>query len=160
VVANGTVRDYRLRKLPKNSFVIMIKRYPGRANFLLGWRLVFVATCLLFAGCSKPASSAPPIVINYEIGPQPVRVGLVKVTLRLSDATAKPVTGAHIRLEGDMSHPGMSPVFGEAKEIEAGRYQGALQLNMAGDWVVLAHVILADGRKFEPQINVSGVQAN
>jgi hypothetical protein len=99
-------------------------------------------------------------VINSEIEPQPARVGPVTVTLKLSDATAKPVTGAHIQLEGDMSHPGMAPVFGEAKEIEAGHYQGALQLNMSGDWVVLAHVILADGRKFEPQINVSGVQAN
>jgi hypothetical protein len=54
----------------------------------------------------------------------------------------------------------MAPVMSDTKEIEAGRYQGVLQLNMAGDWVVLAHVILADGRKFKPQINVSGVQAN
>ena len=59
-----------------------------------------------------------------------------------------------------MSHPGMAPVFADAKEIDAGRYQGALQLNMAGDWVVLAHVILADGQKLERQINVNGVQAN
>ena len=129
-------------------------------HFLLGWRLTFLALCFMCAGCSKRDSSTSPIVINSEVEPQPARVGPVTVTLKLSDATAKPVTGAHIQLEGDMSHPGMGPVFGEAKEIEAGRYQGALQLNMSGDWVVLAHVILADGRKFEPQINVSGVQAN
>jgi len=100
------------------------------------------------------------VVINSEVSPQPVRVGPVTITMKISDFSAKPVTGAHIQLEGDMSHPGMAPVMGETKEIESGRYQGVLQLNMAGDWVVLAHVILADGRKLEPQINVSGVQAN
>ena len=101
-----------------------------------------------------------PVVINSEVSPQPVRVGPVTITIRISDFSAKPISGARIQLEGDMSHPGMAPVMGDTKEIESGRYQGVLQLNMAGDWVVLAHVILADGRKLEPQINVSGVQAN
>jgi hypothetical protein len=135
----------------------LTNRHTELANS--GWRLVFAAVCLFFVGCNSPASSAP-VVINSEISPQPVRVGPVTITLKISDASSKPVSGAHIELEGDMSHPGMAPVMGETKEIEAGRYQGVLQLNMAGDWVVLAHVILADGRKIEPQINVSGVQAN
>ena len=118
-----------------------------------------MAVCLLFTGCNKQTSSAP-VVINTELSPQPVRVGQLTVTLKISDMASKPVSGAHIQLEGDMSHPGMAPVMGDTKEIEAGRYQGVLQLNMPGDWVVLAHVILGDGRKLEPQINVSGVQAN
>ena len=137
----------------------MIKRHLGRVDSFPGWRLAFMATCLFFAGCHTPATS-PPVVINSEVSPQPVRIGPVTITMTISDISAKPVSGAHIKLEGDMSHPGMAPVMGETKEIEAGRYQGVLQLNMAGDWVVLAHVILADGRKFEPQINVSDVQAN
>jgi hypothetical protein len=137
----------------------LIKRHPGLANFISGWRLACLVACLFWVGCHKPAASAP-VVINSEVSPQPVRVGPVTITMKISDFSAKPVTGAHIQLEGDMSHPGMAPVMGETKEIESGRYQGVLQLNMAGDWVVLAHVILADGRKLEPQINVSGVQAN
>jgi hypothetical protein len=136
-----------------------IKRHLERSSFLSGWRLAFVAVCLFFAGCHKPAASSP-VVINSEVSPQPARVGPLTVTLKISDVAAKPVSGAHIQLEGDMSHPGMAPVMSDTKEIEAGRYEGVLQLNMAGDWVVLAHVILADGRKFEPQINVSSVQAN
>jgi len=137
----------------------LTKRHPGRKKILSGWRLAFAVTSLFFVGCHKPASSAQ-VVINSEISPQPVRVGPVTITVKISDFSAKPVSGAHIQLEGDMSHPGMAPVTTDTKEIEAGRYQGVLQLNMAGDWVVLAHVILADGRKLEPQINVSGVQAN
>jgi hypothetical protein len=136
----------------------MMKRHPGRVSLLSGWRLAFVAS-LFLAGCNKPVTS-PPVVINSEISPQPVRVGPVTVTLKISDAGAKPISGARVQLEGDMSHPGMAPVIAEAKEIEPGRYQGVVQLNMAGDWVVLAHVILADGRKLEPRINVGGVQAN
>jgi hypothetical protein len=59
-----------------------------------------------------------------------------------------------------MSHPGMSPVFGEAQEVEAGRYRGRIDFAMAGDWVLLLHITLADGRKIERQVNVRGVQAN
>jgi len=137
----------------------MIRRHPERRNLFLGWRLAFITAFLFLLGCHKPPSSAP-VVINSEVSPQPVHVGPVTITLKISDFSSKPVSGAHVQLEGDMSHAGMAPVMAETKEIEAGRYQGFLQLNMAGDWVVLAHVILADGRKLEPQINLSGVQAN
>jgi len=33
-----------------------------------------------------------------------------------------------------MLHPGMSPAFGEAKEIGAGCYQRSVTFTMAGDW--------------------------
>jgi hypothetical protein len=57
-----------------------------------------------------------------------------------------------------MSHPGMSPLFAEAKEGERGRYQAHLEFQMAGDWVILLHVTLPDGKKLERQIDVRGVQ--
>jgi len=129
-------------------------------NLLPGWRLTFAAICMFFVSCNNPASSASGVVMDSELLPQPVRVGPVTVTLKLNDSAAKPISGARITLEGDMSHPGMAPVFAETKEVEAGRYQGALQLNMPGDWVVLTHVILADGQKLDRQINVSGVRPN
>ncbi len=58
-----------------------------------------------------------------------------------------------------MTHAGMAPVFGSAKEISPGQYQGQLTLNMQGDWVVLMHITLPAGRKLEDQMNVNGVQA-
>lgn len=63
-------------------------------------------------------------------------------------------------VEADMSHPGMSPVFAEAKEITPGSYSAPINFNMGGDWVVLLHVKLADGRKIESQMDVKGVQPN
>lgn len=63
-------------------------------------------------------------------------------------------------LEGDMSHPGMAPVFGSAMETEPGYYEGRLQLTMPGDWVILEHITLADGRKVERQVDVKGVLPN
>jgi YtkA-like len=99
-------------------------------------------------------------MINHEVSPRPAHAGPVTVTLRLSDSAAQPVTGAHIKIEGDMTHAGMAPVFGDAKEVEPGRYQSPLVFQMAGDWVVLLHITLPDGKKLEQQFNVPGVQSN
>jgi hypothetical protein len=92
--------------------------------------------------------------------PQPARVGPVTITFSLKGTEAKPMTGARITLEGDMSHPGMSPVFDNAVEIAPGRYQSHLVLGMAGDWVILLHGTLADGERVEQQFEVMGVQPN
>jgi len=59
-----------------------------------------------------------------------------------------------------MSHPGMAPVFGKTREVAPGQYQGSLAFAMPGDWVVLIHVTLPDGRTLEREINVPGVAAN
>jgi YtkA-like len=118
---------------------------------------VLLVSLLLHSGCSRRASISS-AVIAKEIAPQPPRVGAITVTFRLADA-AKPVTGAHVDLEGDMTHAGMAPVFGKAREIAPGQYQGKLAVNMAGDWIVLLHVTLPNGEKLEDQVSVRGVQS-
>jgi hypothetical protein len=59
-----------------------------------------------------------------------------------------------------MSHPGMRPEFGEAREIAAGRYQGRLDFTMAGDWVVLMRITLPGGQTLERPLEVKGVRAD
>jgi hypothetical protein len=118
------------------------------------------ATTLLFTNCSRPAIPSSAVTIEHEISPEPARIGPVVITFRLADSFVKAVTGAHITLEGDMSHAGMAPVFGEAKEIAPGLYQARLTLEMAGDWVILLHVVLPGGQKLERQIDVMGVRPN
>jgi hypothetical protein len=129
----------------------------------LGWRkllvLAFTAAWFL-TGCSRPSDLASAVAIEHEFSPEPPRIGPVVVTLRLADSAAKAITGAHITVEADMSHAGMSPIFGEAREIEPGRYQANLTFEMAGDWVILLHVVLPGREKLERQIDMKGVRPN
>lgn len=57
-----------------------------------------------------------------------------------------------------MTHPGMAPVFAEARETEPGRYRALMELSMAGDWYVIAHVSLQNGRMMDQQFELNGVE--
>ena len=118
------------------------------------------ATTLLVAGCSRPVESKDRLTVEHEISPAPARVGISTFTFKLADAGGRPITGARVAVEADMSHAGMSPVFADAKEEQPGRYQARLNFQMAGDWIILLHVTLTDGKKLERQIEVRGVRPN
>jgi hypothetical protein len=100
------------------------------------------------------------VAIKHDISPAPARVGPAAISLTLSDTAGNPVTGAQIMVEADMSHPGMRPLFEKANEQGAGRYRAHLEFPMAGDWVLLLHVTVPGGNKFERQIEVRGVRPN
>ena len=119
--------------------------------------LVLLILLLAFA-CQKTAKP-PDITLQYEIAPQPPRVGAATIDLKLTNKNGAAVGGARVDLEGNMSHAGMAPVSVEAKEIETGKYRGTLQLTMAGDWIVLVHITLPDGQKLQRQIELSGVRS-
>ena len=128
-----------------------------RARWVVG--LVCIAA-LPGASCSRPVDSSTVVAIEHEISPAPARVGPATVTLRLADSATKPITGAHVAIEADMSHAGMSPSFAVANEIDPGRYQAHLEFPMAGDWVILLHITLPDGKKLERQFDVRSVRPN
>jgi hypothetical protein len=97
--------------------------------------------------------------LDWHVAPDPPTTGPAIVSLTLTDtATRRPVSGAAVSLEADMSHPGMAPLFGTAREVGPGRYEGRLELNMAGDWLLLADVTLRDGRRLHRQTNLLGVR--
>lgn len=50
-----------------------------------------------------------------------------------------------------MSHPGMTPVFAEAKEVERGHYRATMGLSMAGDWAIRFRATMPDDRKLDVQ---------
>ncbi len=124
--------------------------------------LLMLATLpLLFTpGCRKQANDQGDISIEESIAPQPVRAGTETITFRLTNRSHQPVAGARVQVEGDMSHPGMAPVFAGAREIAPGDYRAPLNFSMGGDWVILFHINLSDGRKVERQMDVKGVESN
>jgi hypothetical protein len=98
-------------------------------------------------------------VFTCDSDPKSPRVGLNTFTVTLTSASGERLASAHVSLEGDMSHAGMAPVFGEAREVAQGLYQGTIDLNMRGDWIVLFHIKLASGETFDRQIELRNIQA-
>ena len=97
--------------------------------------------------------------MDWTVTPQPPTAGPVLLALKLTDRdSGQPVPGAEVRIEGDMTHPGMKPVFGTAREVAPGRYEAPVELTMAGDWVFSIDARLPDGRGFERQFELRGVR--
>lgn len=122
--------------------------------------LLLLGTTALLASCGREggrASEAPEITAAWSVTPAPPRVGPARVSLALTEG-GQPVRGAEVRLEGNMSHPGMQPVFGDARETAPGRYEAPLELTMAGDWFLLAQITLRDGRSLSRTSPLPGVR--
>lgn len=127
----------------------------AHARFLTASILVG-ALAASIAGCR---ASDPSEAINaaWTVDPSPPAAGqalVVRVTLTDRD---RPVTGAKLRLEGQMSHPGMAPVISDLVERGNGTYEGHLQLTMAGDWVLVVTGELAGGQRLTKQLDIPGV---
>jgi hypothetical protein len=131
---------------------------------------VLLLACSLATGCAAPGCdihvsraperNAPDAVrIAWTLEPSPPIAGTpIVVRLTLRDRDQKPVTGARLRLEGLMSHPGMAPVTAAVTEKGNGDYEAPLQFTMAGDWVLLVSGELPDGMPFQQQIEINGVR--
>ena len=120
-----------------------------------------VALCVglaLLQGCRRQTALATDLRLTHAVFPQPPRVGQTRISLSLRDSSGQPVSGARIELEANMSHAGMAPVLAYATEAPPGQYGGTLELSMAGDWIVVAHANLADGRKLDQQFEIKGVE--
>lgn len=120
-------------------------------------RLLGVLLLLLLASCERGAKDLPDIGVELAISPEPPQIGPAALTVTLSDASGQPIEGAQVKLEGNMNHAGMVPVFARAAEVAPGRYQANLEFTMGGDWFILVQADLSDGRSMERAIDVPGV---
>jgi hypothetical protein len=128
----------------------------------MSWRclvaLLLVSLLLPALGC-RHADSAPEMNVTLTVEPDPPKVGQARLTLTVKDEAGSPVEGATLKLEGNMAHAGMKPVFADATEETGGLYRANLEFTMAGDWFILIDGKLSDGRSFRKKIDVKGVKA-
>lgn len=96
--------------------------------------------------------------MDWSVTPSPPTAGPVRFAVKLTDrGTGQPLPGATVGITGDMTHPGMQPVFATAREVSPGRYEAQAELTMAGDWVISVDARLQDGRRLERQVELPGV---
>lgn len=126
-------------------------------------RRVLIAALLFacshaLAGCGG-TDPADVVRVSWTLDPSPPLVGTpIVARLTLRDTDQKPITGARLRLEGMMSHPGMAPVSAAVTEKGNGEYEAPLQFTMAGDWILLVTGELPGGMAFTRQIEITGVR--
>lgn len=138
----------------------MLLRLPSaRGSHRLRLLGLGLTVCLtISAGCHPPAEIAPEISLDWAVAPSPPRTGPATLSLTLTDtASRQPAAGATVRIEGNMSHPGMKPVLSTAREVAPGRYEAAVELSMAGDWFLLIDATLRDGRTLHREVRLPGV---
>lgn len=119
--------------------------------------LAVACSCLALAGCTKGVQTANDVAIVCEVAPTPPREGDATITVTLTGADRRPVTGATVKVEGNMSHPGMRPVFADATEVGSGQYRAPFAFSMAGDWIISVNATLSDGRQLHKEVDVRGV---
>ena len=152
---NGSPINEAMQAVPFRKVYLQGRRLA--ALYFLGV-MATAGVALPAVGCHRRDAAGEGMSISTQISPQPVRVGAATVTVTgVTDGLGEPLAGVHIQVEGDMAHPGMAPVFGDATETAPGVYTARLNFTMPGDWVVLLHIRLADGSKIERQIDVRGV---
>ena len=123
--------------------------------------VLFALAALTPAGCPGPGAGdgAADVKLDLAFRPGPPKVGPAEAVVTLTDGDGRPVRGATMKLEGNMNHAGMAPVFADATEAEPGRYTAALEFTMGGDWFILVSATFSDGRKLTRKIDVRGVKA-
>jgi YtkA-like len=123
--------------------------------------LVMLALAMVIAqGCCKSSRAANDVSFVLTSDPKPPRAGRNTFTVILTSQAGQPIPGAQVSLEGDMTHPGMSPAFADAQEIAAGKYQARLDLNMLGDWTIIAYIQLPSGRTIDRETKFPNLQPN
>ena len=133
---------------------------PGLSLTFCG--LLGLAGGLSIGGCGPadaPAASVSNVSLDWRVFPDPPAAGPARIVLVLTDGSnGRPVRGAAVEIEGNMSHAGMRPVFASAREVAPGTYEAPLELTMGGDWFLLIDAKLADGGTFNRQVDLPGVR--
>jgi hypothetical protein len=114
--------------------------------------------CAAALGCGQDRSAGGQVDIAWSVASAPSTASDTAATITLRDPSGRPLSGARLRLEAQMDHPGMAAVVVPFVERTAGTYVASLQFSMAGDWILVASGELADGHRLTSQFAVAGVK--
>lgn len=122
------------------------------------WIISMAGLCLLvLGGCSRASEQQPAVAVELRVSPEPLALGPATVTVTLVDEAKRPIQGADVVIEGTMSHAGMASVNTQTREVAPGRYEGAFEFAMSGDWVMIVHATLPDGQTIEREIPLGAI---
>ena len=109
------------------------------------------------AGCRR-APEPPPdtsgVIVATRLVPAQPLVGPATLTVTLNGGTAETLSRATVDVVGHMTHPGMTPVVATTTRRGPDVHEAALDLNMPGDWLLVATVRFPDGRRLESRLPV------
>ncbi len=108
--------------------------------------LLFLASACGRMQAARPEASAAGYTLSLAAQPDPPMMGQSQLLVTLSDPTGKPVDGAQVHVEGNMTHAGMVPVVADAKGSQHGRYPVPFNWTMDGDWIVTVKATLPDAQ--------------
>ena len=128
---------------------------------LPSWALAALLAATLLVSCRPPSdrvsgdAASNGALVSVELLTRPARVGPASIEVTVRDGSAA-VSGASVRVTGDMTHAGMVPVVAEASEVDDGVYRSdGFAFDMAGDWVITVDVTLPDGGRSQGTLAVS-----
>ena len=127
-----------------------------RGHSRMAVMMTILAAGVAMTSCGGRATSDTSL--SSTLTPSSPAVGPATLTVTLRKSTNAVVTGAKVRLEGHMSHPGMTPVIADAVERTPGVYVVPFTLTMPGDWVLLVSAALPNGERLEHRVEVPGVR--
>lgn len=123
--------------------------------------LTLISASLLSA-CGRiqqnPSQNSDGFTVEMTVEPEQPTVGPATLIFTLTDEAGQPVNRATLKVEGNMTHAGMTPVFGEATVGKNGRYEIPFEWTMGGDWFVTATITLPNGQNISREfpVTVSG----
>lgn len=86
------------------------------------------------------------------LGAEPA-IGRSPILVSFTEAGGQAVSGATVKVVGDMTHAGMQPVMADAVEVGPGDYRADdFAFSMAGDWIITITATTADGRRVSGEL--------
>jgi hypothetical protein len=132
---------------------------PGRRS-TAGIIVALLVVSLPTMGCLDRGNLGPAVKVTWTLRPSTATVGPAVLTVNVRDFSGTPVRNAKIRLEGHMSHAGMTPVVAHGAEREPGVYDVPFEFTMAGDWVLRLTAQIAYQGQVEVRIDQRNVRAS